>query len=353
MLEGQVAILSSGYLKPAESLKLLRALRRSELYRPDQQSYLLYPDRRLPRFEEKNNIPRTELKRCPLLQRLLADGNCEVVERDVAGQVHFNGAFRNASDLRRALDCIAARGYAQLVKADGARVHEIFEKLFRHQDFTGRSGSFFAYEGLGSIYWHMVSKLLLAAQETFYRAVRSDAPDAVVRGLATAYYDIRNGIGENKTPDVYGAFPFEPYSHTPRHRGASQPGLTGQVKEDILCRWGELGVMVDGGKVRFEPWLLRPKEFLTSPNSFSFFGTDGKEHTIKIPIASLAFTFCQVPVVYRKSSEDSLVIEYLDGTRSQRGELSLDGDESQSILRRMGRIRKIEAAVTIPRHYYL
>ena len=39
---------------------------------------------------------------------------------------------------------------------------ESFEELFGHRQFTGRSGTFFAYEGLGSIYWHMVSKLGLA-----------------------------------------------------------------------------------------------------------------------------------------------------------------------------------------------
>ena len=45
----------------------------------------------------------------------------------------------------------------------------MFENVFHHNEFTGRSGTFFAYEGLGSIYWHMVSKLLLAVQETILR----------------------------------------------------------------------------------------------------------------------------------------------------------------------------------------
>ena len=57
MLEGQVAVLSSGHLSPEESLALLTALKQSAMYRADQHSYLLYPDRRLPRFVERNNIP--------------------------------------------------------------------------------------------------------------------------------------------------------------------------------------------------------------------------------------------------------------------------------------------------------
>ena len=28
----------------------------------------------------------------------------------------------------------------------------------------------------------------------------------------------------------------------PKHTGAKQPGMTGQVKEDIINRWAELGV---------------------------------------------------------------------------------------------------------------
>ena len=56
MLEGQVAILSSGLLPPDEALALLHALRQSDLYRADQHTYMLYPNRTLPRFLQKNNI---------------------------------------------------------------------------------------------------------------------------------------------------------------------------------------------------------------------------------------------------------------------------------------------------------
>ncbi|MCB0806545.1 MAG: hypothetical protein KDC05_12165, partial [Bacteroidales bacterium] len=56
MLEGQVAVLSSGILSPEESLAVLDSLKESAIYRPDQYSYMLYPDRQLPRFIEKNNI---------------------------------------------------------------------------------------------------------------------------------------------------------------------------------------------------------------------------------------------------------------------------------------------------------
>ncbi|MBT8204867.1 MAG: hypothetical protein KJO20_05780, partial [Eudoraea sp.] len=57
MLEGQVAALSSGYLSSRESLELLDGLKASDLFRADQYSYLLYPNKDLPLFAEKNTIP--------------------------------------------------------------------------------------------------------------------------------------------------------------------------------------------------------------------------------------------------------------------------------------------------------
>ena len=57
MLEGQVAILSSGFLSATESIKVLNSLKNSALYREDQYSYILYPNKELARFNKKNNIP--------------------------------------------------------------------------------------------------------------------------------------------------------------------------------------------------------------------------------------------------------------------------------------------------------
>ncbi len=50
MLEGQVAVLSSGYLKPEQTLQVLDALKSSSLFREDQYSYILYPNKKLPGF---------------------------------------------------------------------------------------------------------------------------------------------------------------------------------------------------------------------------------------------------------------------------------------------------------------
>ena len=69
----------------------------------------------------------------------------------------------------------------------------------------------------------------------------------------------------HKPPTLYGAFPTDPYSHTPEGKGAQQPGMTGQVKEDIISRFGELGVFVEDGTLLFDPCMLRKEEFISNP----------------------------------------------------------------------------------------
>ncbi|MCB9443866.1 MAG: hypothetical protein H6669_06480 [Ardenticatenaceae bacterium] len=296
MLEGQVAILSSGMLTPEEALALLQSLRRSDLYRADQHSYMLYPNRQLPGFLDKNNVATAQVAGSKLVAALVEAGDGRLLTQDAAGVFHFNGRFRNANDAARVLDALAQEpDFAELVDAERAFILDLFETTFNHRAFTGRSGTFFAYEGLGSIYWHMVSKLLLAAQECYFQAQVSGAED-VAQTLADAYYDIRAGLGFNKSPDVYGAFPTDPYSHTPWGNGARQPGMTGQVKEEILTRWGELGLSLRDGQLHFAPTLLRDDEFLTAL-AVCLHGWAGQNQTPLLPAGLLsAFTLARRPL---------------------------------------------------------
>ncbi|MCA9970053.1 MAG: hypothetical protein KC425_07555, partial [Anaerolineales bacterium] len=151
MLEGQVAILSAGILPPAEALALLHALRRSSLYRADQHSYMLYPNRQLPGFLAKNNVPAERVTGLRLVAALAEAGDPRLLVRDEAGAFHFNGRFRNATDVAAALDALAQEpAYAAAAAAERAAILDLFEETFNHHAFTGRSGTFFAYEGLGS-----------------------------------------------------------------------------------------------------------------------------------------------------------------------------------------------------------
>jgi hypothetical protein len=202
----------------------------------------------------------------------------------------------------------------------------------------------FGFEGLGSVYWHMVSKLLLAVQENFFVALTQGTDEATCHRLGVHYYRVRKGIGFNKTPEEYGAFPTDPYSHTPKHAGAKQPGMTGQVKEEILTRFGELGVRVSEGAVRFEPGLLRAREFVTQPQAFRFLDIDGQWQELSVPTSGLAFTWCQVPFIYRldDSTDPAVTVDLDDGSQQTQEELALPGDLSTELFMRSGRIRRIE-----------
>ncbi|NCD19523.1 MAG: hypothetical protein EOL89_06020, partial [Actinobacteria bacterium] len=163
MLEGQVAVLSSGLLTPEESVALLRSLRESALYRADQHSYILYPNKELKSFLGRNTFSAERAAQCPLVGALAAAGDRSIVVKDVEGNFHFAAHIRNSRSVEDALDALSSdANLRRVVERHRDELLALFEDVFNHASFTGRSGSFFAFEGLGSIYWHMVSKLLLA-----------------------------------------------------------------------------------------------------------------------------------------------------------------------------------------------
>ncbi|MFC2110165.1 hypothetical protein ACFLRU_04830 [Bacteroidota bacterium] len=341
MLEGQVSALSAGYLSANEALDLLDGLKASALFREDQYSYILYPNKELPRFDKKNNIPSERIAQSDLLKQLDQDSNSQIIEKDVNGDFHFNGTFNNAESLKTALSNLPQEKYKALIEKDTKLVLDIFEDIFDHKSFTGRSGTFFGYEGLGSIYWHMVSKLLLAVQENCLSAINNNESEAVIGRLLEHYYEINEGVGVHKSPELYGAFPTDPYSHTPEGKGAQQPGMTGQVKEDILCRIGELGVFVENGSIHFKPRLLRKAEFLKSPKVFKYTTVKKQAEAIELGENTLCFTYCQIPIIYSISEKESIKILFNDGTVLESNELNLDVETSKKAFQRTGEINQI------------
>jgi hypothetical protein len=344
MLEGQVAVLSSGFLTPNESLQVLDSLKNSLLYRADQNSYILYPNKQLPGFLQKNSIPQQLFLQSQLLQQMVQENNSTLVEKDVQGKIHFNGNFRNAADLQQALQQLPAT-YTTLVQNETALLLQIFETVFNHKEFTGRSGTFFGYEGLGSIYWHMVSKLALAVQETCLRAIEAKTNSNIVKELVQHYYNITAGIGVHKSPKLYGAFPTDPYSHTPLHKGVQQPGMTGQVKEDIICRFGELGVFVNNACIQFNPVLLQLQEFLQLATTTNYIDVDGNKQELNLPANSLFFTYCQVPIVYQLGNTAQIDITYNNGTTNSMQGNTLNTNDSTLIFERSSAIQLVKVSV--------
>ena len=345
MLEGQVAVLSSGYISGAESLEVLDALKASALFRPDQYSYILYPNKELPRFDVKNNIPTKNIEASALLKRLLKDGNKQIVLQDVQGNYHFNGTFNNAKSLIEALSKLPSEPYGELIEKDKDLLLDTFEEIFDHKSFTGRSGTFFGYEGLGSIYWHMVSKLLLSVQETCLLAIGNNESEVTIGKLLEHYYEINEGIGVHKSPELYGAFPTDPYSHTPATKGAQQPGMTGQVKEDILSRFGELGVFVSEGKLMFNPRLLRKEEFLKKAETFTYVNIKKDIEEIELEIGSICFTYCQIPIIYKLAGKEGMKVIMSDDSVLEYDRLNLDLATSKKVFERTGEIKQIIASI--------
>ena len=327
MLEGQVAVLSSGKLCPEESIKVLLALRNSSLYRADQNSYILYPNKKLPSFLEKNNIKAEVVAGNSLLSRLVSAGDKTIICADKKGGFHFNAGFNNAGFLNSALLKIQQSGIVEVSASDLQSVLDIYENIFDHQSFTGRSGTFYKYEGLGCIYWHMVSKLLLAVGENIRKAEYLQKSPMVLKTLRNYYHDIKDGIGAHKSPLAYGSFPFDPYSHTPTMAGVQQPGMTGQVKEDIMNRFFELGISITKGCINIKPALLNLNEFLKP-------GTDGAYPEIK-------FSYCSIPFSYLLDEKNGMEIYFSDGQTEKIDSYTLSQDLSRRIFERDEHILQI------------
>ena len=347
MLEGQVALLSAGYLSAGESLALLNNLKGSGIYREDHYSYMLYPVRTLPGFMDRNTIPVRNEEERKALETLLDAGHYHLVNKDRKGQYHFEGSLHNMNDLVNAISGLEEEQDFHLSADRRELLYELYERTFRHQEFTGRSGTMYAYEGIGSIYWHMVSKLLLAVQENIRAAYARGETAEVIGGLVEHYYEIRAGLGVNKGPDLYGAFPTDAYSHTPINAGAQQPGLTGQVKEDVLNRWAELGVQVTDGRIRFKPDFIQKKEFLENDDTFDYFDLNDSWQKLSLQSGSMAFTYLGVPIVYRMVEESYLRINMLDGSEEIFQELVIPEALSGGMFRRNGAIRSIEVGIAL------
>ena len=190
---------------------------------------------------------------------MIAAGDDRIVSRDADGCYRFHADFRNVGDLDARLDALSdstattskrrASRCAPFMK--GFQAPRVHRSVRQHVRLRGPRLHLLA---------HGVEAAARDAGE-FLRGARWQCGAEVCQRLGGLYYRVREGIGFNKTPAEYGAFPTDPYSHTPGHGGAQQPGMTGQVKEEVLSRFGELGLRVAGGAVHFDPRLLRACEF--------------------------------------------------------------------------------------------
>jgi hypothetical protein len=259
--------------------------------------------------------------------------------------IHFQSDIINSNELKKKLRSLSNSVTEKYTENEEAKVLDIYEKTFCHNEFTGRANTFYKYEGLGSTYWHMVSKLLLAVQEVYFDCENKSCDPGLLKKIKNFYYDIKDGIGAYRQPSEFGAFPTDPYSHTPSFAGAQQPGMTGQVKEDIISRFGEVGIKIKSGKIFFNTSLLKQEEFLDNEEDFTFCDLNGKESEIICKKKSFVITYCQVPFIYKISNTPKIVVLKETGEMNSSENLELEEKFSQSIFNREGKIKQVEVYI--------
>jgi hypothetical protein len=146
----------------------------------------------------------------------------------------------------------------------------------------------------------------------------------------------------HKSPRVHGAIPIDPYSHTPGFAGAQQPGMTGQVKEDVIGRIGELGLAVADGRIHFRPELVRGVEFRSTPGVLHHVDLTGAARELPVPADAYGFTFCQVPVLVRRGGTAGVTVVAADGGETHVGALELDADTSAAVFARTGAVARLD-----------
>ncbi len=299
MFEGQSAIIASGALTTGEVCDLIDSIK-EELYFEPGGYHTLYPLKTTTKFFNKNNLS----KEFGVVE--------DIVERDFAGNMRFNADITTEHVL---LERCANK---QLSKEKTQELCNEYERLFGHKKFNGRSDVMYKFEGIGCAYWHQNAKFALGVLETAQRAY-ANGDD--ITEIYRKYHEILDGFIYRKTPAECGAFPTEPYSHTSFNRKSEQPGMTGQVKESIIMRRGELGVGVADGQMFFLPEFLSQNEIDES--------------------GELVFSCYGVDICYKRSDKKCVILHTTDGTQEQQS-MKLDKEMSRNMFVRNGYVQKVE-----------
>ncbi len=300
MLEGQSAVIGSGILDKSETLELLKNME-SPLLDSEHGYHYLYSVEKTTPFFSRNTVS-IDVK---------ADNI--VITEDMAGVKHFAPSITTQDKLESLLE---KSSYNKLEKY--AIIIE-FERIFGHKSFTGRSQNMYKFEGIGCAYWHQNAKLTLAVLEVAQRAKKSGED---INEIYSAYHKLLDGFIFKKTSKECNAFPTEPYSHTSFNKKSEQPGMTGQVKESILMRRGELGVLVEDGVISFNPSFVHENEYNKT--------------------GTLNFSVCAVPITYTKTGGTSMNIVLEDNTVITQDSTVLSKEVSEDIFYRNGRIKSVK-----------
>ena len=108
----------------------------------------------------------------------------------------------------------------------------------------------------------------------------------------------------------------------------------------------ELGVKTQAGKLVFKPYLLHKDEFLQTTLQAHFVLVDGSSKSVQLEKNMLAFTVCQVPVVYTISNSNYIEVGYANGTYEVVESLELSKEISKQIFQRTNTVAHIKVFLT-------
>ena len=184
-----------------------------------------------------------------------------------------------------------------------------------------------------------ISQFLRSRQRDQHRTSNAHGATAEIQErLHGLYHRVRDGLGFRRTPHQFGAYPIDAYSHTPGDRGAQQPGMTGQVKEELLTRRMELGVRFCNGEIHFKPSLMREDEWPNQSRSNQVLQRD-------LPAGEVFFQLCGVPVLYHMGSSASIKVQTTDGFTEISGSV-LPQELSQRLFARDGTIAELHVTIS-------
>jgi hypothetical protein len=100
--------------------------------------------------------------------------------------------------------------------------------------------------------------------------------------------------------------------------------------------------------VRFEPALLRRQEFLSGNTQLRYLDVAGRWVEIDIPEGALAYTWCQVPVVYHLVDDHVARVEVVldDGQAFTMRGRSLSAEMSAELFERSGRVSRVDVWIS-------
>ena len=97
-----------------------------------------------------------------------------------------------------------------------------------------------------------------------------------------------------------------------------------------------------GGKLFFDPSMVRTEEYLEDQKEFEFYDVENKKQTLTIPKHALCFTYCQVPIVYHsQSNANGIELVRSNGEQKKIDQHHLDEVDAANLFSRNGKISQI------------